>query len=183
MAEIFHTIRCTAKTYTEEEWSEHCRAKAHDGVMFPVVHTTCDRYHWNDHDICLNPEVMTLVLKKGGIGWRVMIMWADCGNGLWSFGIDYATGTGGGGFGVSFADKPYDGTKIDWRTGFTSELECKLTACRAAIARVRDSGYWNSEEGDDKRKLTDRLIKMVEDYMLSINPPKPRYQQLELFPD
>lgn len=149
--------------------------------LFPVKYTTCDRFHWNDCDVCLNPEVMSLVAVNGGYGYSVTIKWAECGNGLWAYGIDYNTGTGGGGFGVSFADKPFkEGEKPDYRTGYPTEKDCKIAACKRAIKLVKNSGYWNTEEGDSRRINTDRLLKMIDDYMESINP---KYVQLELFAD
>ena len=165
--EIFHTIRHIGRTFTDEQWWEYCDACRKDESNRIV--TQIGKFIWNDHDICLNPEkhVYTLDGKKA-YGYNVTISIAECGNGVWAFGMDYNTGNGGGGFGVSWASKA--DTKI-WNKGFDSEKECKRFALRYAISRITPFN------GNDQKvnKLRELLQKELDTLQ------RPQYIQLELF--
>lgn len=167
--EIFHECRSAGRTFTRDEWADYCReSRFDDGKR---IRTQIGKYLFNDCDICLNPEVMTLQVKaKNSFEFYVMIEWADCGNGLWSYGLKYADSNGGGGFGVAFADRQGDGN--DWRHGYPTEQECKRKACECALHRLEHSGE------KDKAEVK-RLMQMVRDYMKSLGRPQP--VQLELF--
>ena len=84
--------------------------------------------------------------------------------------IDYGYGDGGGGSGVSYADR-IKGEKYDHRAGYRSEADAKLAACDAALEAIGRSVH--GDQGNLKR-----LIRMVEDYRKSI---KPKFVQLDLF--
>ena len=167
MGEFFHVIDSARKTFTREEWSEYCNATRHDDSV--RIRTQIGKYLFNDHDICINPEVMSLVVKGGGNPYSVMLKWCDCGNGLWVYGLDYNTGDGGGGFGARFVNPD---EKRDWLRGYPSERECKIAACDSAIKRLSHS--FHKDEPNVKR-----LIAMVEDYRKSL--ARPKVVQLSLF--
>lgn len=179
MSKVFHTIRHLNRTFTENEWAEYCKKSREDSINNIV--TAIGEYYWNDCDICLNPKQQTITAKRGGFyGYNVTLKWADCGNGLWSFGIDYNTGTGGGGYEVAFAD--ITGNEKSRHNGYPSELECKLAMADAAIKLLEKSGHYDPAD-TTRRNNTNRLIKMVEEWRDSLQPKKPKYVQLELFPD
>jgi hypothetical protein len=112
---------------------------------------------------------MSLVVDKKKIGYYVTLKWCDCGNGVWSYGLDYNYGSGGGGGGCSFA-KP-DDEKLNLR-GRTSEREAKIAACEYAL-RSLEHCVWKPDS------KVERLKRMVEDYMKSLSRPK--VVQLSLF--
>ena len=165
---IKHTIRCCGKEFTAKEWSDYCTESYKDPSKRIV--TSIGKYDFNEHDICLNPTVMSLVVSHGGYGYEVTLKWCDCGNGLWSYGLSYNCGTGGGGFGCSFADVTDD--PKSYRYGYRSEKECIIACCDAAISRIESSGHENEAK-------TKKLIEMVKDYKKSIGRPAP--VQLSLF--
>lgn len=165
---IFHTIRCCNKNFTAKEWGDYCTESYKDPSKRII--TSIGKYEFNEHDICLNPTVMSLVVSHGGYGYEVTLKWCDCGNGLWSYGLFYNCGTGGGDFGCSFADVTDDPNS--YRYGYRSEKECIIACCNAAISRIESYG----REKDAKAK---RLIEMVKDYKNSIGRPAP--VQLSLF--
>lgn len=160
----FHVIRSAGREFTEKEWSEYCR----DGENRIV--TSFGKYDFNDCDICLNPETMTIASKKGSYEYNVTLKWCYCGNGLWSYGLDYNTGMGGGGFGCSYADET--GNDKSYRNGYRSEKECIIAACDKALSYLQKSDY-----GDERNRT--KLIGMVTDYKKSIGRPEP--VQLSLF--
>ena len=168
MAEIFHECRSAGRVFTQKEWGDYCDMTRHDEAK--ELRTQIGKYTFNVFDICLNPEMMSLVVDGKSYGYYVMIKWAECGNGIWSSAIDYSCGTGGGGSGVSYTDRLV-GEKYDHRAGYRSEVDAKVAACDKALTIL--NGYTSNDETKKKR-----LIKMVEDYKRSI---KPRYVQLELF--
>ena len=167
--EVFHECRVAGRTFTREQWGEYCRETRIDPSKRIVTHI--GKYDFNDCDMCLNPEVMTLAVDRSSYGYYVTLKWADCGNGLWAYAIDYCTGTGGGGYGVCWADHLADGSGFRHRGGYRSEQDAILAACDEAVIRLQQSGHDNEEK-------TKRLIRMVEDYKKQI---RPRYVQLELF--
>ena len=163
--DIFHSIRSCGREFTSEEWGEYCRQSRDDDAL--RIRTQIGKYLFNDCDVCLNPEVMSLVVDKKSYGYYVMLKWCDCGNGVWTYGMDYAYGNGGGGGGCSYAT-PEDGRR--WSR--PSEREAKIAACDDAINTLERNGR------KDDKKLT-RLIALVTDYKKSIGRPQPI--QLELF--
>ena len=166
MAEVFHTIRHLGRTFTDKEWSEYCNLCRQDEGN--LIRTQIGKYLWNDFDICLNPETLTIAAKAGPYGYYVTLHWAECGNGVWAFGMDYQTGTGGGGFGVSWASKA--DTKI-WNKGFDSEKECKCFALRYAMSRL------HPHNGNEK--MVNRLKELLQKELDTLQ--RPQYIQLELF--
>ena len=162
--QVFHEVRSAGLLFTQEEWWDYldaCRKGDENRLV-----TQKGKYDFNDCDVCINPDVMSLVVKGGGCGYSVTLKWCECGNGLWSYGIDYQTGTGGGGFSPSYCD----GTKEDSRGNFHSERECKIAACENAIS-ILEHPY---REDDAKVR---RLLDMVTDYKRGLTRPV----QLELF--
>lgn len=164
-SEIFHTIRACNRQFTGDEWSDYCHLTRNDDSK--RIYNTFGRYTFNDCDICINPEIDVISIKEGAWGYYVHIKYAECGNGLWSYGIDYFTGTGGGGYGVSWSDS----TEPDrYHRGYHSERECKIAAAEAAISRLGGS------KGD---KNLAQLIEKVTEYKRSLE--RPQVVQLELF--
>lgn len=141
------------------------------------IRTKIGKYTFNDCDICLNPETLTIQSKGGAWGYNVTLKWADCGNGLWAFGLDYNFGTGGGCYGVSWTDHSEGNTK-----GYPSELECKMAAADEAIEMLKQQANWNPAD-TSRRNNVNRLILMVEEWRESLQPKKPKYIQLDLFAD
>ena len=166
MGKPFYEIRCCGRRFTRKEWGEYCNATRLDTTK--RIHTTIGRYTFNDHDICLNPDSVEFNIKKGAYGCNAVIKYADCGNGLWSFGLNYAIGTAGGGYGVSWADRD---TGDDWRRGYHTKEECLIAACDALLQRIAARG--------EKGKPFNDLIGAVAEYRRSIGRPK--VVQLELF--
>lgn len=163
----FHVIRSAGIEFsTQKEWGEYLD-KVRSGETYRII-TSFGKYDFNDCDICLNPEVMSLVIDK--IYYYATLKWCYCGNGLWSFGLDYSTGNGGGGFGCSFAD--ITGNPDSWRNGYKTEEECIIAACNCAISRIENSGRTNESK-------VQRLLAMVVNYKKSIQKPQP--VQLSLF--
>lgn len=172
MSEEFHRIRHLNKVFNDDEWADYCRECREDDSK--RIRTTIGKYTFNDCDICLNPDTERIESKGGVWGYYVVIKWAECGNGLWSYGLDYSTGTGGGGFGVSWADLLYqDDVKWHWNCGYPSERECKAAASEKAIVYLQRALRYH--DGQQVR----RLIAMVEDYHKSLT--RPQVVQLELF--
>ena len=158
--EVFHECRAAGVTFTQDEWSEYLRRCREDESQRIV--TQIGRYDFNDCDVCLNPEVLTIASKTGSYGYSVTLKWAECRNGIWSYAVDYNCGTGGGGSGVHYADT-LEGKS--WLRGYPSEREAQQAACDEAIRQVRSAR-------DGKSVLGDRLIAMVEDYRKTISRPK-----------
>lgn len=165
----FHVIRSAGVEFNDEEWADYCRECREDDSK--RIRTSFGKYTFNDCDICLNPDTERIESKGGAWGYYVVIKWAECGNGLWSYGLDYSTGTGGGGFGVSWAD--LQGNEKSWRNGYPSERECKAAASEKVIAYLRSALRYKDEQ------QVRRLLAMVEDYHKSLT--RPQVVQLELF--
>lgn len=168
MAEIFRECRSAGRTFTDDEWSEYCALTRNDEGK--RLRTQKGKYLFNDRDICLNPDVMSLVVDGKSYGYYVTIKWAECGNGIWSSAIDYGYGDGGGGSGVRYADRLVGDKYSQW-AGYRSEVDAKVAACDEALEVISRSISGN------ETKLK-RLRGMVEDYRKSI---RPKYIQLELF--
>jgi hypothetical protein len=164
MNEVFHHIRCCGKTFTSDEWGDYC-AKTRDGEQ--RIETMFGKYTFNDCDICINPEKQNISVRDGGYGYYIILKWAYCGNGLWSFGLDYGMGTAGGGFGVSWADTT-DGKDGSYRKGYASEKECKVAACRYAMNIVKQNNA-----------MCDNLRRKIREFMIGLQ--RPEIVQLELF--
>ena len=165
---VWHEIRSARMLFTEEEWGKYlCRCHADPAER---IVTRIGKYDYNDCDICLNPEVYTLkVGTKDAWGYYVTFKWADCGNGVWQYGLDYSTGTGGGGFGVRYTEPNED---RDWLKGYPSEKECLMAACDHALKYIGHSQH-------DKEAKTQRLKEMVREYKKSLS--RPQVVQLSLF--
>lgn len=165
--EVFHRIMHLNRTFTQDEWSQYLDETYKDESK--RIRSTIGKYTWNDHDICLNPDTYYYSIdKKNAGGYNCTINIAECGNGVWAFGLDYNTGTGGGGFGVSWADKA--DTKV-WNKGFESEKECKRFALRYALTRIVPFN------GNDKK--VNQLRELLQKELDKLT--KPQYIQLELF--
>ena len=165
---VWHEIRSARMLFTQEEWSDYLR-RCHADPAERIV-TRIGKYDFNDNDICLNPEVYTLkVGTKDGYGYDVTFKWADCGNGVWQYGLDYSTGTGGGGFGVRYTEPNED---RDWLKGYPSEKECLMAACDHALEYINHSLH-------EKEAKTQRLKEMVREYKKSLL--RPQVVQLSLF--
>lgn len=168
--EVFHRVRWCNKTFDGDQWSEYCALTRHDSSK--EFQGTFGKYTFNDHDICINPDVVDLTVKGGAYGYFVRINYAECGNGVWVFGLDYATGMGGGGFGAAWSDVLVSDSK-EWHAGYASEVECKLAACQKAVKYIGNSGAFAED-----RNLA-LLYDKVREYEKSLTRPK--VVQLELF--
>ena len=162
---IFHHIKHLNKSFTAEAWQEYCSETLKDESK--RIQTKIGKYIWNDCDICLNPESWLIETKHGANGYSLEISWAECGNGIFAFGISYNCGTEGGSFGVSWADKA--DTKV-WNKGFESEKECKRFALRYALTRLIPK--------KDKKEI-EKLRAKVQEELDKLQ--KPQWVQLELF--
>lgn len=165
----FHEIRCAGIQFTQDEWSEYLGA-VYKGQRERIV-TTFGKYHFSDADICTNPETQTIESKAGAYGYSCTLSWAECGNGLWSFGLDYNLGTGGGGYGVAWAD--LQGDEKSWRNGYPSEQECKVAGWRKALTYIGNHQY------NERTSLARKLCKMIQDEIKRLT--RPQIVQLELF--
>ncbi len=167
MEEVFHTIRAQGITFTSEQWGEYCKETRKDSSK--LITTKIGKYVFNDFDICLNPERDDIIVKDGSYGYKVSIKYADCGNGLWSFGLDYNVGTAGGGFGVSWVDKD---TGDGCFRGYRTKVECLDAACERVEMCVMSCGGKNN-------KIALALIEKIKAYRKELKRPK--IVQLELF--
>ena len=150
----FHKIRCCNREFTQDEWTAYLTA-VYKGERERIV-TTFGKYLFNDCDICLNPDKQEIVAKNGSSMYSVTLKWAECGNGLWSFGIDYNLGTAGGGFGVSWAD--LQGNEKSWRKALK---------------------YIGNHEHNARTSPPEKLREMIEDEIKRLT--RPQVVQLELF--
>lgn len=165
--EVFHRIRSAGIEFTSEQWGDYCRASMDDPAK--RITTQIGKYLFNDCDVCLNPETMSLVVEGKSYGYYVTLKWCDCGNGVWAYAIDYAYGNGGGGSGCAYTS-PDEEKK--WLCGCPSERDAKKAACDYALRSLS-----HSLKKDDAK--LQRLIRMVEEYKKSIFRPK--VVQLSLF--
>lgn len=166
---IKHTIRCCGKDFSPKEWSAYCTEVYKDPSKRII--TTIGNYDFNEHDICLNPTVQHISVSRGGYGYDVTLKWCDCGNGLWTYGLSCNVGSGGGGFGCSWADIKNEKDSSCYKA-YHSEKECIIACCEEALRWIDSSGH----KDEPKAK---RLRIMVEDYKKSIGRPEP--VQLSLF--
>lgn len=166
--EFFHECRSAGRKFTQDEWWAYLRQV--DENPDAEIQTRFGDYVFNVHDICLNPDKVRIEAEKGCFGYWCEIKYAECGNGLWSFGISYCTGTGGGGYGVAYADEHGDPSK--WRFGSLTLNEGLVAMCDYLVKRV----IQNSGAPKDKlNKLNDKIM----EYRRSIG--RPTVVQLELF--
>lgn len=171
MAEVFHRIRCCGKTFTSDEWGEYCKMTRYEEGR--RIYTSIGKYTFNDHDICMNPDTMTIKVDvKNAYGCGVQIRVADCGNGLWVYGLAVNTVDGGYCGGPAWTDDP--------SRGYASERECRIAACNSALTHIGNALKHKSGMGGEGRgsKLK-RLAEMVDDYKKSLSRPK--IVQLSLF--
>ena len=164
--EIFHTIRCCGKTFTQGQWAEYCSQVSNDESK--RICTQFGKYIFNECDICINPDKHEIRFDGKGHN-RVEIKWAWCENGLWSYGISWCVGTAGGGYGASWVDNM---TNRPWDRGYPSENECKVAACEAAVNIVERHPFSNPND-------TKRFVKLINDWKRTIIHG--RVVQLELF--
>ena len=167
-AEIFHECRSAGIKFTQSEWHDYLNA-VNKGER-ERIQSTFGRYTFNDHDICLTPDKQEIAVVTGAYGYSIELSWAECGNGLWSFGLTYNLGTGGGGYGVAWAD--ITGNDKSWRNGYPSEKEFKVAGWNKALEYI---GHEKSGNATQRAKL--RL--MIQDELKSLTRPK--ITQLELF--
>ena len=168
--EVFHRVRWCNRTFDCDQWSEYCELTRHDSSK--KLQGTFGKYTFNDYDICINPDVVELLVKGGSFGYFVNINYAECGNGVWVFGLDYGIGTGGGGFGAAWSDVLVSDSK-ELHAGYASEVECKLAACQNALEYIGNRGSFA------KNSCLARLYDKVKEYEKSLTRPK--VVQLELF--
>ena len=167
MKEIVHEIRSAGVTFTQEQWSDYCHRCRQDEANRIV--TRIGKYDFNDCDVCLNPEVMSLVVEgRNNWGYRVTLKWCEGAGGLWSYGVDYNYGTGGGGFSPSYCTEDVKG----YHGGFPSEFDVKMAAVNHAINQLQ----WHGKVDDDRLK---RLLAMCVEWKKELKHPKP--VQLSLF--
>lgn len=171
--EIFHTIRACNRTFDDKEWTEYCEMTRNDSTK--RIFNTFGKYTFNDCDICVNPDIEELNLKGGAWGYYVSIKYAECGNGVWVFGLDYSTGTGGGGFGAAWSDTTKANSDL-WHSGYASERECKIAAAEKAVKYLKNSYNLND---DNRGVLVNKLIAMCQEYKRALE--RPQVVQLELF--
>lgn len=164
--EIFHTMRSTGRTFTQQQWHEYLDGIYH-GDGKPLT-AKFGEFVFNVNDICLNPEKHHISVKDGGYGYYVDLNVAECGNGLWSFGLSYSVGTAGGGFGVSWADSA-DGD--EWRRGYKTKTACLQAACDRVIMRLEASGAKDTKA----RQLREKVVEFRKELT------RPKVVQLELF--
>ena len=169
MGKEFHRIRHLNKVFNQDEWADYCHECREDDSK--RIRTTFGKYTFNDCDICLNPDTERIESKGGAYGYYVVLKWAECGNGLWSYGLDYSTGTGGGGYGVSWAD--LQGNEKSWRNGYPSEQECKVAGWRKALK------YIDNHEHNARTSPAEKLLEMIQDEIKRLT--RPQVVQLELF--
>lgn len=169
MGKEFHRIRHLNKVFNQDEWADYCHECREDDSK--RIRTTFGKYTFNDCDICLNPDTERIGSKGGAYGYYVVLKWAECGNGLWSYGLDYSTGTGGGGYGVSWAD--LQGNEKSWRNGYPSEQECKVAGWRKALK------YIGNHEHNARTSPAEKLREMIQDEIKRLT--RPQVVQLELF--
>lgn len=158
----FHVIRSAGVEFTQEEWGAYLNA-VYKGER-QRISTTFGKYTFNDNDICMNPDKQVITAKAGAYGYEVTLNYAECGNGLWSFGIDYNLGTAGGGFGVSWAD--ITGNDKSWRNGYPSEQECKLAGLRKALTVIGNHVH------NARVSQKERLKEMINDEIKKLTRPK-----------
>ena len=167
MSEIFHKCRHLGIEMTREEYWAYLRECEKDSTK--RIRTQIGRYIFNEHDICLNPERERISVSDGTWGWYVDIMTAECGNGVWVYGLQYNLGDGGGCFGASWADRRTDRTRYDWHE---SERECKASAGRCMLRYI-------DNHTEDKKGMLSKLRRKVEEYVRSME--RPQVVELSLF--
>ena len=119
--EVHHRIICCNRTFDIEEWCKYLD-DVRNGRQERIT-TTFGRFTFNDCDICMNPDTYTLeVESKNSYGYRVQIYIAECGNGIWVYGIYENHGDGGSFFGASWCGEREKG-------GYQSEKDAKYAAC------------------------------------------------------
>ena len=165
----FHVIRCAGIEFTQDEWSTYLSA-VYKGERERIT-ATFGKYTFNDSDICMNPDKQELTAKAGAYGYYITLKWAECGNGLWSFGIDYNLGKGVGGYGVSWAD--ITGNDKSMRNGYPSEKECKLAGWRKALTYIKSHGH------NARISPANKLKEMINDEIKKLTRQK--IVQLSLF--
>lgn len=169
--EVFHRIRCCGREFNWKQWGDYCAATREDPSQ--QILTTFGKYTFNDHDICLNPDVVELNVKNGSYAYYVNIKYAECGNGIWVFGLDCCTATCAGGYGCAWSDVLHDAA---WHGGYPSQRDCLIAACDAAVTRLQ--GAYNLG-GDNRGVMVRKTIEKVQEYQKSLTRPK--VVQLELF--
>ena len=164
----FHVIRSVGKEFTQDEWNEYLNAVY--AVKCEHISTCFGKYVFNDHDICVNYDTQTIGIKNMDCyGYYVTLEFAECGNGIWVYGLNYNIGTAGGGFGAAWSDTTDD--KI-WYHGYPSEKDCKLAGWNEALQRI-------SNNDSERSSQIKNLRTMIEDEIKKLT--RPQVVQLELF--
>ena len=150
---------------TQEEWWHFLRECEQDETR--RTRTQYGRYIFNENDICLNPDKETVSVQDGPFGYSLTIKMAECGNGIWVYGLSYCCGGGGGSFGASWACRDSDRKLYDWAE---SEKECRLSALRKAVSYI---GY----RGDEPKRI--KLLNKIAEYIKQLE--RPQVVELSLF--
>lgn len=161
---IFWKIESAGLEFTKEEWHNYLGKKA--------IKTTIGDFTFNDCDVCINAkEEVSFKLDKF---FYVTFTICDCGNGWYTYGLDYSAGGCGGGFLPHYADDNCLKEKRNWRKAYKSQKELRDAWCNEAINWLKSSIAYR--EGNNKAK---RLVEFVEEYKKTISRPK--VVQLTLF--
>lgn len=163
----FHVIRSAGVEFTQDEWNEYLNA-VYAGEREHIT-TQYGQYIYNEHDICLNPSKQEIASNVGAYGYYVILKFAECGNGVWVYGIDYSIGTGGGGFGAEWSDTTDENVRSH---GYPTEYDCKVAGWKYALEIISKHYY-------QRTPTAIRLRTMIEDEIKKLT--RPQVVQLELF--
>lgn len=165
MGEIFHRCRHLGIEMTREEYWAYLRECEKDDTK--RIRTQIGRYIFNEHDICLNPDKETVSVQDGASGYYLTIKMAECGNGVWVYGLSYCCGSEGGCFGALWACRDSDRKRYDWAE---SEKECRLAALRKAVSYI---GY----RGNEPKRI--KLLNKIAEKIKQLE--RPQVVELSLF--
>ena len=163
----FHVIRSAGKEFTQDEWSEYLNS-VYRGEREPIT-TQYGKYLFNDNDICINYDKQEITAKSGWFGYYVILKFAECGNGIWVYGINYSIGTGGGGYGAEWSDTTDENVPYH---GYPSEHDCKVAGWHDALEIISSHYY-------QRTPTAIKLRTMIEDEIKKLTCPQ--VVQLELF--
>ena len=173
--EIFHRIRSCGREFNRDEWHDYLESTNKDKSN--RITTTFGSYTFNDHDICITPDVVKIAVKEGSYGYYVEIETAECGNGIWVYGLHYNYGTGGGCWGARWTDKLTDHLGIS--RGYKSRKEALIDACNNAIGQLNRQMDICTKRDGNNGSLLKRLVQMIKEYKRELKHPAP--VELSLF--
>lgn len=124
----FHVIWSAGVEFTQDEWNEYLNA-VYAGQRKRIT-TQYGKYLFNDNDICINYDKQEIMAKPGSYGYYATLEFAECGNGVWVYGIDYCYGNGGGCFGAEWSDTTDENVRYH---GYPSERDCKVAGWQEAL--------------------------------------------------